>query len=482
MTDDQLLYSAYLQKIAVKPIAFPPQDSFVNDKSQFLAALCTRRAGKTNGLARRYKIAMDKFPGSLSRYIALTRDSAKDIMWPVLQEMDENFHWKAKFTESNLTMTLPNGSMLRLYGADMKNFRRRLRGVACPAVGIDESQEFVSEDLEDLIDNISVPSLADYGNEGWLAVLGTPGVIPRGLFYDITENKKGAYSIHKWSIHDNPYMPNSHEFIAKLKARNEWDDNNPSYLREYCGRWELDLQSLLIQYDPNKNHYDEIPKGLHLSYILGVDIGMRDADALAVLGWSESTHDIYLVEELITSGQDITELSTQIEYMMGKYDLQKIIMDEGALGKKVAEEIRRRKRIPVQPADKARKMENVAFLNDWLRLGRFKAKKDSRFAADSYMVQIDWDKSSPDRLVVKKSFHSDIIDSVLYAFKESPAFTYEKAKDKPLKNTKEYDEAFAQEMFEHTMKKLKDEKENKDGQGMNWVVNERNEPSWTSWE
>ena len=113
-------------------------------------------------------------------------------------------------------------------------------------------------------------------------------------------------------------------------------------------------------------------------------------------------------------------------------------MDEGALGKKIAEEIRRRKHIPVQPADKMRKVENVAFLNDYLRQGKFKAKRDSHFAKDSELLQIDYDKTTPDRLVVKKGFHSDIIDAVLYAFKESPAFTYQKPKDKPKPGTKEW--------------------------------------------
>ncbi len=480
MTDDQLLYAAYLKKIESKPLPFPAQDAFINDKSPFLAAQCTRRAGKTNGLAMRLYNTMCKHPGTLSRYIALTHGSAEDILWPVLQQMDEIYSWNAKFNVADLSMTIPNGAKLKLIGADTKNFIKRLKGAKSPAIAIDEAQDF-GPHLQSLIDDVLTPTMADY-DDAWLAITGTPGLIPSGTFFDITNSTIGGYSVHKWSIFDNPYLPNAKKFVEDLKLRNKWEDDNPSYMREWLNKWVLDLDSLLIKYNAQVNHYEEIPKDLHLSYILGVDIGMRDADALAVLGWSEQTHDIYLVEELITNGQDITELSTQIEYMMRRYDLQKIIMDEGALGKKIAEEIRRRKRIPVQAADKARKMENVAFLNDWLRLGRFKAKKNSRFATDSTMVQIDWEKTTPDRLVVKDSFHSDIIDSVLYAFKESPAFTYEKAKQNPVKDTKEYDEYFAQEMFEHNFKRIKQEKEAKDGNGMNWVVNDRAEPSWTSWE
>jgi hypothetical protein len=86
-------------------------------------------------------------------------------------------------------------------------------------------------------------------------------------------------------------------------------------------------------------------------------------------------------------------------------------------------------------------MENVALLNDALRRGHFKAKKTSRFAQDSYLLEIDRDKTTPDKIKVKDTFHSDIIDSVLYAFKESPAFHYSPPLVKPKYGT----EAWAQQ-------------------------------------
>jgi len=427
----------------VEDKTFPEQDAFVQDKAQFIAALCTRRAGKTNALALRFVRTMRSNPGSTSRYIALTRDSAKEIMWPVLHEVDERFKLGAVFLEGNLSMVLPNGARLRLFGADMKNFIRRLKGVKSPAIAIDEAQDF-GPHIEQLIDDVLEPSLADY-KDSWLALTGTPGPLPRGLFYDITSSKARGFSLHKWSLYDNPYMPNPRGFVARLKEKKGWDDRTPTLLREYGGQWVLDMDSLLIHYKPEQNHYDLLPI-LHWNYILGVDIGHKDADALAVIAWSEQTPNIYLVEEKITAGQDITQLAEQIQIMMGKYDIAKIVMDEGALGKKIAEEIRRRKQIPVQPADKARKFENVAFLNDWLRQGKFKAPKSSRFAQDSYQLQIDHDKTTPDKLVVKKGFHSDIIDAVLYAFRESPAYTYTKPVEKPKYGTKQWAESQTTEM------------------------------------
>lgn len=428
---------ARLERYGFRDFSFPQQDNFVADKAKFIAAQCSRRAGKSTGLALRFLNTLAKHPGCFCPYVALTRESARNIMWPVLQQEDERFKIGLIFTDSNLTVTHPNGARLQLFGADMKNFIRRLKGIKTPGAAIDEAQDF-GVHIESLIDDVLTPALTDY-KDSWLAVAGTPGPVPLGYFYDISACSKYGFSLHKWTLLDNPYLPDAPKFIEELKAKRGWDDNNPTLQREWRNNWILDESSLLIKYSISLNDYDRLPNA-KWTYILGVDIGLRDADALAVLGWTPSSRDIYLVEELTTKGQDITTLSNQIEHFIKKYEPSKIVMDEGALGKKIAEELRRRRSLPIHAADKARKMENVAFLNDYLRLGRFKAKRDSLFAQDSYRLQIDWEHSSPDKIKVKDTFHSDIIDSVLYAFKESPAYTYKEAEIKPKYGSKEWAE------------------------------------------
>lgn len=437
-----------LRKDLVLDPRFPKQNAFITDTGRFVAAQCSRRGGKTNGLAYRFAKTMERHAGSQCIYLALTRESAKDILWPVLLELNENHNLGWQFTESKLEVRAPNGSSLKLYGADMKNFIKRLRGRKYPGVAIDEAQDFGIH-LRSLVDDVLTPAISDYA-DGWLALTGTPGPVPNGYFFDITHGHKFGYSVHNWTLLDNPFMPEPAQFITELKARQEWDDNNPTYLREYCNKWVLDTQSLWIQYKESVNHYDTLPT-LKWNYILGVDFGFKDADALAVLAWHESDPNTYLVEEVVTRGQDLTGVAEQIQALMKKYDIAVITADEGALGKKMAEEMRRRFHIPMQPAEKTRKQETVAFLNDTLRTGRFKAKKDSQFAQDSYLIQIDWEKSTPDKITIKKQPHSDIIDSVLYAFKVSPAFTYQKPKEKPAYGTPQWAKEEAEAMEEAAM-------------------------------
>lgn len=425
---------------------FPEQDAFIEDKSRYIAAQCSRRAGKSNGLAIRFYQTMQKYPKSQCLYVSLTQESARGIMWGILQEINDKYKIGCIFTESKLEVKHPNGAKLKLMGADLKDFIKRLKGRKYPGVGIDEAQDFGSH-LESLVDDVLTPSISDY-EDGWLAITGTPGPVPNGYFFEITQERKRGYSFHSWTSLENPHMPDPKAFLDDLLKQRQWPDDHPSFLREYRNQWVLDVESLWIRYKADLNGYNDLPKDHKWNYIMGVDVGFKDADAIAIIAWSETCPITYLVEERIEAKQGLTELVDQMNAFHKKYEISKVVMDEGGLGKKLAEEVRRRHGINVEPADKARKQENVDFLNDAMRLGKFKAKPFSRFVQDSYKVQIDWDKTTPNRIVIKKKPHSDIIDAVLYAFKESYAFTHTPEKVKPKWGTKEWADAEEDTMFE----------------------------------
>jgi hypothetical protein len=436
-------------KLAMEKIEFGPQTAFVNDNKQFIAAQCSRRAGKSNGLALRFFLTMERHPKSQCIYLALTKDSAKDIMWPVLKELDETYKLDCAFQESKLIVTHPNGATLRLYGADQKNFTRRLKGQKSPGIGVDEAQDFGTH-LESLLNDVLTPMMVDYA-DSWLAVTGTPGPVPQGYYFEITHEGKYNYSVHKWTLLDNPHLHEPEKFLSGLIERYQWEADHPTLLREWRNNWKLDVESLWIRYKESVNHYDELPQVKQWNHILGIDIGYRDSDAIAVLGYSEEVRETYLIEELVTPKQDITSLIEQIVMMQSKYSPVKTVIDQGGLGLKIAEEMRRRHSISIDPADKKLKSENVGTLNDELRIGKLKARKDSRFAQDSYLIQIDWDKTTPDKIVIKKDPHSDIIDAVLYAHKESYAFTHKPEVTKPVYGSKEWAEAQSKTMWEEEL-------------------------------
>lgn len=450
---------------------FDKQLKFVRDPRPFKVAVCSRRSGKTVACAADLVETAIKNDGVVCLYITLASTNARGLLWPEIVKINNTYKLGGTPDLVRLTMTFPNGSYVWCSGAKDAMEIEKFRGYALKKVYIDECQSFRSH-LKDLIDDVLIPALMDY--DGSLCLIGTPGAVPAGYFAEVAgasnrlekENNEDEiddynWSRHHWTFFDNPYIAikskKTHQQALDrvLRMRGVTIDD-PSIQREYFGRWVLDTESLWIKYNSALNDFYGLEPKKKYHYILGIDIGFNDADALAVLAWSEDSPNIFLVDEVVTAKQDLTDLVESIKLIQQKYDISKMVIDAGGLGKKLAEELRRRHHIPVQDADKARKQENVAFLNAALRTGRFKAYKGSRFAQDSFLVEIDRDKSREDKIKLSTKYHSDIIDAVLYAFRESPAYAYIPPEEVPKPGSDKYFQQQEKEMFEATVKAIQD--------------------------
>lgn len=450
----------------IEDFLFDKQLRFVSDPRPFKIAVCSRRSGKTVACAADLIDTALTTPGVVCLYITLSRNNAKKLIWREIKKINEKYHLLGMEDLTELSVTFPNGSVIYLSGAKDSSEIEKFRGLALKKVYVDECQSF-REYIQELIDDVIAPALIDQA--GTLCLIGTPGPIPAGFFAEVAgavqdqKKKAEAWAHHEWTFFDNPFIPEKagvpHQALLERELhRRGVTQDDPSIQREFFGRWVLDSDSLWIKYSTDKNHYDKLPDGKY-NYIMGIDLGYMDADAIAVLAWSEASATTYLVDEIVMEKQGLTELVEQIKTMSTKYDISKMVIDEGGLGKKLAEEMRRRHHLPVQGADKTRKQENVAFLNDTLRTSKFKAKSNSKFAQDSFLVEIDWDKSTPERIKISDKYHSDVIDAVLYAFKESPAFTYQATKAKAKPGSKEWGIEQQSQMFEAALEHFENQAE-----------------------
>ena len=85
------------------------------------------------------------------------------------------------------------------------------------------------------------------------------------------------------------------------------------------------------------------------------------------------------------------------------------------------------------------------------------SKYNSEFVKDSYLVEIDRSKSTPDRIKLSDKYHSDIIDAVLYSFKESPAFSYQEPIPKMIVGSREWQDAQPNAMWEAAQTHFEDQ-------------------------
>lgn len=420
----------------VEEYLFDKQISFVRDASKFATAVCSVRAGKSVSCAADLIDTAIRLPGTLNLYITLARSSGKKILWPLLKQINQDYELSFIANEAELSMAHPNGSIIYLFGAGDAGEMEKIRGLSNVAlVYIDEAQAFRSH-IEELVNDIVVKRL--YDTNGRCRLIGTPGVVKAGFFHECSVSNE--WSHHHWTMFDNPWIlkksgKTPQELTDEDCQRRGVTKDHPSIQRENYGMWVYDPDSLLLNYTKELNDYDELPFDRY-NYILGIDLGIDDADSLSVLAYSESSPVTWLVEEILTPNQLTDDLAAQINKLVAKYGNMQMVADTGGLGKKVVMDMMSRYGFVIDAADKLGKMTDYKFLNNALRTGMFKAKWNTRFAEDCNILERNDDKSTPDKIVVKG--HSDAVDSALYAFALSPAYNYTPIASKALPGTAEY--------------------------------------------
>lgn len=389
--------------------AFPKQRTFIKDPSKLKAAQTTRRAGKTYGGVLFLLEGALLSPGSISPYIALTRDSAKRICWPILAKINDAHNLNAEMKESALSMVLPNKSELFLIGADQKGFIDRLRGVPYRRAVVDEGGSFGAH-LESLIDDVLTPSLADY--DGELAMIGTPVPRPYGYFHDVTKKLVSGWSVHRWSVLDNPHMPNIKDFIAELMQRRGWSSDHPTYRREWLGEWVMDMDALVYRFSEELNTYKDRPKE-DWHYVIGADFGYEDDTAFTVLAYSGYHPKLYVVKCERHNHMIPSNICKRMKELMEEYSPVSIVGDTGGLGKSIVEEMRQRYAIPITAAEKRNKLANIELLNGDFISGNVMVHDSLTELREQYSILTKGDNGMEDPTIP-----NDLCDATLYAYME----------------------------------------------------------------
>lgn len=284
----------------------PPQLRFITDPERWRIACCSKQSGKNFAVSRlMVLVALDR-PGAQVAYVNATFSEGRRIMWTdtldgvpaVLRSLDIPFRENASLME----LTLSNGSIIRILGAD-RDAWNRLLGQRYDLIVGDELQKMDDAGLRRALFEVIPDRLSARG--GSFVGIGTPDEFCVGVFHDIVEGEVDplsgrradhGFGVHRWTARDLADRTGVWAEQLAWKERFSIADDDPRWLRDKLGLWVRDGTRLMHDVDGRGAVWDgqlpgdvvcsdglsRVPRSLPLVAYGGIDFGFTDSTALVV--------------------------------------------------------------------------------------------------------------------------------------------------------------------------------------------------------
>jgi hypothetical protein len=292
------------------------------DPSRFRVLVAGRRFGKTTLAVNELLQCAIQNPGTLSFYISPTYKQSKQIAWRMLkQSIPEELVEKAN--ESDLAVTLTNGSVIELKGCDTPD---SLRGVGVSFIVVDEFASI--PDGESLWGEVLRPMLIDTKGRGLF--IGTPkGLNAFHTMFEKGNNEEDGFKSFRFTSYDNPYLE-KHEIDL---MRDE--------LTEEIFQQEV-MTSFLVSSDSTLIKLENI-EALKGVQIFEEDMIRHISCDPALLGGDECVIQVFentrVIERKALHYNDTQKIAVEIVMLANKYDVVGISIDCVGIGKGVADAV-----------------------------------------------------------------------------------------------------------------------------------------------
>ena len=347
-----------------------PQDEIHKqlETHRFCVLVAHRRLGKTvlsvNHLIKR--AITDRKERGMYAYLAPFRNQAEQIAWGYLKHYTSQIP-AISINEQKLSILLPNGATIRIFGADNPD---ALRGLYFDGVVIDE----VAQIKPTLWGEVIRPALAD--RKGWAAFIGTPkGINLFSQIYDQALNlmSKGdpdwcamLYSVEQTHVIDE-------KELAALKVEMSENEFRQEFLCDFSAAQDNGLIPIDdIRAAANKFYRESEYMGAPLIY--GIDVARFGSDASVIF----KRRGLVAFEPIVIRKFDNMALADRIAVEMAKEKPDAVFIDSGA-GQGVIDRLRQMRfdvvEVPfgAQAIDKEqfanRRMEMWWHMAQWIKQG-----------------------------------------------------------------------------------------------------------------
>ena len=276
-----------------------PQKTIAQDTHRFKVVVAGRRFGKTH-LAIRELAFHAKEPEQEVWYVAPTYKQAKLICWRKLKQKLQDLQWVKKINESELSITLKNGSVIALKGADNED---SLRGVGLDYLIMDEFADINPEAFFEVLR----PTLAD--KQGKAMFIGTPKGIANWAYelYQMEQEYPDAWKSFSYTTEQGGNVK-AEEIEA---ARRDLDERQ--FRQEFQATFETYAGRIYYSFDRTKNVKEAptINDKLDLSVIyIGMDFNIDPMSAVIAVRQGDI---LYVIDEIRMFSSNTAEIVEEIK-------------------------------------------------------------------------------------------------------------------------------------------------------------------------
>jgi len=299
----------------------PKQYDVFNDEARFIVLVAGRRFGKTTLSVNKLFISALTTPNSVNWYIAPTYKQAKMIAWKMLCEAVPLDIRKAT-NQSDLSMTLHNGSVIELKGCDNPD---SLRGAGVNFVVVDEFA--IIPDAMDLWGAVLRPLLTD--TKGKALFIGTP----KGLnsFHDLYQKGlrgEDEFKSYLFQSVENPYLDPAEIKLAEMSTL-------PAiYAQEYLCSFLASNENVLIKLQEIENlkgvqHYRD-----GIRRVISCDPSQGGDECVIYV--IENTK---IKEQMILHYDDTMKIAGELMMLSNKYYCDDFAIDSIGIGKGICDRL-----------------------------------------------------------------------------------------------------------------------------------------------
>jgi hypothetical protein len=463
------------------------QADVVVDKNYYCSACCPRRSGKTYCAVCAALITGESKPYAITLVISLNLKQLKKLYWDGgpsgIHALNRKYEVGLEFNSTDLKWTHRNGSIGYLMGTDKPEQVEQFLGMEADLYVIDECKSFAPGVLEDLLENKIEPQRSS--RKGKILMIGTPGSILTGPFYRATcptatdeEGKpyllpyktkdpwgreaRDLWSFHSWTLQDNTAKSHQWDDAIRRKKTKKWADDDPTWLREYCGKWSVSSDGLVSRYLLEKDtgrvtwipsRSPDAPTGLPddrgpWRLVAGLDLGFESDTSLVVAGYSTQYRELRHVFDVSMNHllpDDVGELILSTQREFGKFE--RIFVDHGNNGGAMLLNMLIQKYgLPAEKSIKQDKHDGIELQNSGFARGEIKIIPGTELERQLSSVQWDLENDNKTNLAragklqIDRKCKKDAFDAFLYLYRGTMHhYAREQTKDDaPAYGTKEW--------------------------------------------